>query len=162
MKIPPLGIVPFALASLALLLNLSAVQTAKASSWLTNSALTIGRYRQTTTLLQSGKILVAGGTSNGVVTNSTELFDPTTGTWAPTGALNTPRSSHTTTLLQNGKVLAVGGASGSGASELSSAELYDPVSGVWTTTGSLATRRTGHAATLLRNGQVLVAGGSFK
>ena len=150
---------PLALATLAL--SLFTLGRTQAASWITNGPLTNARYRQTTTLLQNGKVLVAGGTSASVVTNTAELFDPATGIWLPTGSLHSPRSDHTAALLQDGKVLVVGGRSGSGAAELSSAELYDPATGTWTATGPLGTRRAGHSATLLRNGKVLVAGGSY-
>ena len=61
------------------------------------------------TLLQNGKVLVAGGVDENFVTSaSTELYDPASGTWAATGSLNTERCFHTTTLLRNGMPLLQG------------------------------------------------------
>jgi N-acetylneuraminic acid mutarotase len=115
------------------------------------------RQQHTATLLQNGKVLVAGGTDNDTL-SSAELYDPTSGTWSPTGALVTARYKHTATLLQNGKVLVTGGWN-SNSNSLSSAELYDPTSGTWSPTGTLITAREQHTATLLQNGKVLVTGG---
>lgn len=114
------------------------------------------RYSHTATLLNSGKVLVAGG-ANGSALASAELYDPATGTWTTTGSLNFARYSHTATLLANGQVLVVGGTDGS--NPLVTAELYDPTTGSWTVTGSLNDSRYVHTATILPNGQVLVAGG---
>ena len=72
---------------------------ATAPSWRYTGILKIGRSSHTATLLQNGKLLVAGGIGN----SSAELYDPTTGTWSITGNLNTARAGHTATLLPNGK-----------------------------------------------------------
>jgi len=138
-------------------LNLLATPSAQAAMWLTNGAMITGRTLFTATLLSSGKILVAGGSVNGVPTSSAELYDPQTGTWASTGSLNAARYGHKAVMLPNGKVLALGGY---GANYLSSAELYDPQTGIWTSTGSMNIGRYICTATLLRNGKVLAAGGS--
>ena len=132
--------------------------TAAAQFVFTNTgSLNTARSRHTATLLQNGKVLVAGGASVSSST-SAELYDPASGTWTATGSLNTARYQHTATLLPNGKVLVAGGRDASNHS-IASAELYDPTSGTWTATGSLITTRDRHSATLLPNGKVLVAGG---
>jgi WD40 repeat protein len=108
----------------------------------------------TATLLPSGHVLVAGGTT-------AELYDPGSGTWSPTGSLNEVRGGHRATLLPNGKILVVGGLSGTlGFPHASGAELYDPSTGIWTATTAYKPG-SGHTATLLPNGNVLVAGGYY-
>src|SRR5260370_5333737 len=124
-------------------------QPCRGASFLPTGSMTVGRFDHTATLLPSGKVLVAGGNANGLVTNSAELFDPATGLWSATGPMNIGRSLHTATLLMNGKVLVAGSAK--------PAELYDPATGVWTTTGSTTNTHNSHTATFLANGKLLVA-----
>jgi hypothetical protein len=124
----------------------------------TTGSMSVARYRHTATLLNNGKVLVAGGRGLGYFSlASAELYDPATGTWSGTGSLSIAHGEHTATLLTNGKVLVAGGDS-SGLT--SSAELYDPATGTWNGTGSMSGVRYAHTATLLTNGKVLVAGGS--
>ena len=123
--------------------------------------------RPTTTLLNDGQVLLAGGYSPaGPVA---QLYDPVNGTWSMTAPMNFAQADgETATLLRDGRVLVVGGQSnGNGAM----AELYDPTTGTWTTTGSMDTSRFYHTATLLNGpqctgaaqpsycGEVLVTGG---
>ncbi|MBI5245512.1 MAG: right-handed parallel beta-helix repeat-containing protein [Elusimicrobia bacterium] len=117
------------------------------------------RGLHTATLLPSGKVLVAGGSSGGgTYLSSAELYDPASGTWAATGPMAAARGYHTAVLLPNGKVLVVGGET-TGGTALSIAELYDPASGTWAGTGALSAARRTHTLTLLANGKVLAAGG---
>ena len=116
-----------------------------------------GRTLHTSTLLQNGKVLVAGGANPGIV-GTAELYDPLIGTWSATGNLITPREAHTATMLHNGAVLVTGGV-GASNTVLTTAELYDPATGKWKATGNLASARYAHTATLLPSGKVLVAGG---
>ncbi|MEY2578967.1 MAG: hypothetical protein QOI49_1791 [Verrucomicrobiota bacterium] len=120
-------------------------------------SLATARSGHTSTLLQNGKVLVAGGNFNGQL-SSAELYDPATDTWTAKGSMAFARQGHTATLLPNGKVLVAGGYD-SANGRLESAELYDPASGTWSPTGNLTGPRELHKATLLPNGKVLVAGG---
>jgi hypothetical protein len=72
-------------------------------------SLSIARSGYTATLLQNGKVLVAGGQDSSGVLATAELYDPATGKWTATGSLNTGRRFHTATLLPNGKVLVAAG-----------------------------------------------------
>jgi uncharacterized delta-60 repeat protein len=151
----PAAIIKLVFGLAALVLNLSAVQQARAGAFFTTGSLSTARYHHTATLLPNAKVLVAGGVGTSGFLSSAELYSPGTG-WVTTGPLNTPRNGHTATLLPNGKVLIAGGYNGGW---LASAELFDPFTGTWTATGSLNTPRTAHTATLLPNGQVLITGG---
>src|SRR5262245_17571692 len=92
---------------LALLLaGLPATVAAVAGTWATTGGLHAARYVHTATLLQDGKVLVAGGLgTTGSPLATAELYDPASGTWATTGSLHVARSAHTATLLPGGKVL---------------------------------------------------------
>jgi len=112
----------------------------------------------TATLLNSGKVLVAGGWDSTRSRSDAQLYNPATGTFAPTGSMSDVRSAHTATILNNGTVLIAGGYNG--ASPLASAELYNPATGAFTPTGSMHVARSAHTATLLNTGKVLIAGGT--
>jgi hypothetical protein len=121
------------------------------------------REGHTATLLPNGQVLVAGGsTQNNTKLDSTELYDPMTGTWAAAVALHVARSGQTATLGPRGIALAVGGLGLQG--ELAAVEYYTfptrnaPPSG-WRSAATLHTARSGHSATLLPDGRVLVVGG---
>lgn len=69
----------------------------------------LARDCHSATLLQNGKLLIAGGRSGNNTLASAELFDPTTGSFTETGSLNVARCDHSATLLKNGQVLVAGG-----------------------------------------------------
>ncbi|XYI02192.1 Kelch repeat-containing protein [Sorangium sp. So ce1128] len=127
--------------------------------WAPAGTMSAARHTHTATLLQNGKVLVAGGCNSSVLA-SAELYSPATNTWSSAGSLATARRHHKAVLLSNGKVLVVGGTDLSGASTYASAELYDPATNSWSSAASLSTSRWGHTATLLQDGRVLVTGGS--
>lgn len=144
----------------------SATVTLVAAGFRPTGGMSAGRSAATATLLNDGKVLIAGGSncffsyyyyySCGGDLDTAELYDPTTGTFSATGKMTTARTLHTATLLKSGKVLLAGGASTTG----SSAELYDPATGTFTATGSMTIGRREHTATLLGNDKVLITGGS--
>jgi hypothetical protein len=123
--------------------------------------MTVARAFHTATMLttgpNTGKVLVAGGTSTTAVA---ELYDPTAGSFSTTGAMGSTRQRQTATLLSDGTVLMVGGSESDGnVNILTAAELFDPNSGTFTGTGGILTPRIVHTATLLKDGTVLVTGG---
>jgi len=135
-------------------------------SWALTGSLNAPRYGHQAERLANGQVLVVDGTdvsSAGTFNlNSTEVYNPATGTWTTTGTTfhggNAPFS---VTLLSTGKVLIAGGITGVYPNEhiTSAAELYDPATSTSAFTGSMNVARNDQSATLLPNGQVLAAGG---
>src|SRR5215469_15531197 len=130
--------------------------------------MTAARFGATATLLNSGKVLIAGGVNSGGVLNSAELYDPAADTFTATGNLNAARTGASATLLGTGKVLVAGGSSnGTVNGALNSAEVFDPAgnagAGTFTSVAganpTLAAGRWQPEAALLLSGKVLIAGG---
>jgi galactose oxidase-like protein len=134
-------------------LNSAELYDPQTGTWSVTGSLNTRRIDHTATLLQNGKVLVAGGVDGKDSLNHAELYDPDTGMWSFTGNLNTAIYYHTATLLQNGRVLVAVGDN--------HAEFYHPDTGTWTSVGNInGNYRVRHTATLLPNGEVLLAGGN--
>jgi cysteine-rich repeat protein len=125
----------------------------RGGAWSPTGHLALPRMLHTATVLDSGRVLVAGGFNV-----TTELYDPETKTWSATGNNLGTRRYHTATKLKDGKVLIAGG--GASWATNATAELYVPELGSWRPAASLNQQRYYHAAILLPNGKVLVAGGA--
>jgi len=111
------------------------------------------RTRHTATLLQDGRVLIAGGQAEGFTSlASAELYDPKAGAFSPTGSMGSSRFDFTASLLHDGRVLMVAG--------MGKPDLFDPKTGTFGPTGSPTVPPLfDHSATVLLDGRVLVAGG---
>jgi hypothetical protein len=117
------------------------------------------RAFHTATLLEDGRVLIAGGTvptPSGVFSSKrAEIFDPSTDTFTALPDMGAYRAAHTATLMSDGKVLLAGGNSTD-----RSLEMFDPGTDTFTTlSATLKLARRGHTATLLESGDVLIMGG---
>jgi hypothetical protein len=93
--------------------------------------MTVARVLQTSTLLNDGRVLIAGGQEHGRAypdnpefLSSAEVYDPVSGVFSATGSLAEARTWHAANLLPDGRVLLTGGYGA--AAPLATGELYDP------------------------------------
>jgi uncharacterized protein (TIGR03437 family) len=140
--------------------NTAELYDPKTGLWSPAAEMRTPRGGHTASRLQSGNVLVAGGsTARGVLTPDAELYDAASNTWKQTGNLNAPRTGAEAVPLSDGRILVVGGIGPDARTFTSSAEVYDPATGCWSTVPPMSSPRLWHTATLLADGRVLVTGG---
>jgi hypothetical protein len=138
----------------AVLLALSGTAS-PAPAFVATGSLNVARYVNSGILLQDGHVLVMTGST--FVTDTSELYDPATGSWSTAGPIGGARSRPANVLLRSGRVLVTGGSLSGGPTR--QCRLFDPLTKTWGAAGFLITARSSHTATLLLDGRVLVAGG---
>jgi hypothetical protein len=136
----------------------------KTGKFSSTGSMSTGRDSATATLLQDGRVLLAGNSAS----LTAELYDPASGRFARTGnsLIEATSDNATATLLPNGKILVTGTAD-SGPR----AELYDPEKGQFTSisfalapgaaasaqyNGKSVGRVAPDTATLLKDGRVVL------
>src|SRR4029453_8068455 len=82
------------------------------------------RAGHTATLLKDGRVLIAGGKVNDILTGDLEIFDPSDGSSTLVATLAMLRSGHAAARIGDGKVLIAGGTGTDGV--LQTAEIFDP------------------------------------
>jgi HEAT repeat protein len=98
--------------------------------WTETHEMNTARCDHIAILLQSGKVLVAGGSDDkGHGLASAELYDPVTGKWTETGSMNNAHVNDSPVLQHDGKVWIKGDWNGR---QFNGDELYDPATGKWT------------------------------
>ena len=121
-----------------------------------------GRVDHTATLLDDGRVLLAGGNDPALGLFRGDIFDPATDTLRPTaGFPNLARRGHAAALVGAGSVLLVGGETYLGARvPTDTAELFDVASESVLELPPLDSPRASPAGLLFAQGVVLVTGGS--
>jgi Kelch motif/Galactose oxidase, central domain len=139
-------------------------KAADSGAWTQAPNLLEGHVAHTATLLNDGRVLIAGGTDvDGVARARCELFDPRTNRWTRAADMIHARAAHAATLLAEGNVLVTGGQTGLGIfpnEVLASAEIYHPASNSWTVVAPMHAPRRWHTSIRLHDGRVLVVGGT--
>ena len=79
------------------------------NAWSETAPMNVARAFHTSTLLNSGKVLIAGGSNVGTSINDCEIYDPDSNNWIVTDSLNNARNDHNAILLPDGNVLVAGG-----------------------------------------------------
>jgi hypothetical protein len=113
-----------------------------------------GREGHTATLLQDGRVLIAGGTGVDRPPAPAEIWDPSTMSFSPTGSPAVSLFEARATLLPDGRVLIVG-SSETGGVAVTSAEVWDAETGTFGPGDALPEAQY-PAGTLLDEGRVLV------
>jgi hypothetical protein len=130
------------------------------AKFLPTGGMSIDRVGQIAVLLNSGKVLIAGGWIGHGCTDSAELYDPGSGKFTALAARMTSRRGDArATLLRNGDVLITGGADHDSPGGIASAEIFRVSDMSFHKLSPMHLARVAHTATLLRDGRVLVVGG---
>ena len=103
-----LGIV-FAALVFAATHNIRAELPQAVGTWASLGATPESRVGAAAVALKDGRTIIAGGSVDGVPTDSVVAFDPNSGSFSTVGHLLLARVGHTATLLDDGRVLLVGG-----------------------------------------------------
>jgi hypothetical protein len=142
------------------------VYNVSTNAWTTTAgAMSTPRFEHTATLLDDGRVLVAGGqgppiAGSSTALASTEIYDPAVDSFRKSNDMADARFNHAAVKLPDRSVMVVGGAGGTnGDTSLATAEVFNPGDSRWTSAGALTASRTGHVAAVFPDGRVLVAGG---
>ncbi|WP_437756217.1 kelch repeat-containing protein [Sorangium sp. So ce1389] len=151
------------------MLRAGAAWAASAPSWESVPPMITPRGEHSATVLQDGRVLVAGGypevdafpytDTNAMSLREVEIYDPATRTWSPAAPLGQRRRGHAAILLPNGHVLVAGGrftSEQTPGTALDGAETYDPASNTWTTAGRLPLSQPDPSMMLMGGKPVLV------
>lgn len=119
--------------------------------------LNISRAFHAATLLNDGRVLITGGSSDGNnFLNTAEIFNPSTNTFTLISNMNEARFFHTANLLDSGKVLIAGGVNGQ---PVKSTEIFDPSTNTFSPGSDMIEKRSHHASAKLNDGRVLLVNG---
>src|SRR5438093_5338684 len=143
----------------------SAMSVSLAGGWSSGGNLSTARGGQMTgVLIQGGRLLVTGPSSDFLETGNVDIYDPASG-WSQGPTLSSPRVGAAAAPLPGGRALLaggfpeIGGHDGPGPGPLATATTYNPSSSTWTNVPNMSTARAFATATALPDGRVLVAGG---
>ena len=135
--------------------------------WTPTQSMSTSRHTTTAVALLDGRVLMPAGFAGnsilpGGISDTADIYDPTTGTWSLTGPLNIGRSRSGGILLPDGRALVAMGFRGPAVPNPTT-ETYDPATNTWSLAGNIDfqfSRFNFHFGTTA-NGMGLIAGGQF-
>lgn len=136
----------------------------------TRNSKNIYNFKVAMTLLQDGRVYIAGANYDGEPGNA-EIYDPETNTFIQVADQLYPRFCRSAVTLDDGRVLLTGGTNAYYSyilhgkkrfepSDEGNAEIYDPKTNTYTSLGALKVKRCYHSSILLSNGKVLIVNGA--
>jgi len=137
------------------------------NTWTFTGSISVARRSPTITLLNDGRVLVAGGgdRASSTVTlplSIVEIYDPATGTFSVVGNMTTPRNAHSANLLNDGTVLITGGTVGiSTVWPTTLAEIFNPADNSFTAVGPSLFPHLAQVGVKMRDGRVLIPGSYY-
>jgi hypothetical protein len=128
--------------------------------------LTTPRRLFSSSITTDDQILIAGGfltTATASITNTTNIYNPTSKVWSSGPNLSSNRIGHASCLLSGNRVLVTGGRTTNLGSAVSTAEiitLNGAGGGTIMTLASMSTARMNHSCVNLPDGRIWIVGGS--
>ena len=126
-------------------------------------SMTSSRINHTSTLLDDGRVLVAGGSDGSGTVAFAEIFDPSILGGSFLGPIAMAgRENHSAARTPSGEIVLMGGRAVSPPFDvlLGSVEIFDPGTAAFSSAHSLITARQHQLTTELADGRLLVAGGT--
>ncbi len=137
------------------------------NSFVIQNDISIGRRAFAASVTASDEIVLSGGygtnvSNDAAMRNTTDIYNPNTGTWSLGPNLSSVRVAHSSCTLPDGRVLITGGrvnsASSSAPVKTSHIITLDHSGGGTIAHYNLLVARMGHTSVLLPNGKVWIAG----
>jgi hypothetical protein len=127
------------------------------AQWIGYPSMSTTRAGHTSTALEDGRLLVAGGWDYSINLSSAEVYDPISNAWTSVPSMDSEHYNARAVRLEDGNVLIIAGFTGVFNTE--ACELFNPTDNVWESAGFLSQGRSYFTATKLNDGKVLVVGG---